>query len=211
MQTFFTSLYSVLISIFQSQHPADFGLYKTDLFSLVGWSTLGVALLLVLVFYYVFNSALRTGMFRTPHWAMTLALAAGWPSRAWDFDGLFVNDSAVLDWVADDGARRGDGAPVLVAHSTPGFAASRLVDPAAAGPELVAALRGMLGLGEPTWSRVQRWTFAKPVARPGSVCAATVGAPRRSRLPGCPARHWGGRWPSARSDRARATPDAAGW
>ena len=77
MQTFFTSLYSVLISIFQSQHPADFGLYKTGLFSLVGWSTLGVALLLVLVFYYVFNSALRTGMFRTPHWAMTLALAAG--------------------------------------------------------------------------------------------------------------------------------------
>lgn len=96
-------------------------------------------------------------------WEPTLALAAGWPSRAWDFDGLFVNDSAVLDWVADDGARRGDGAPVLVAHSTPSFAASRLVDPAAAGPELVAALRGMLGLGEPTWSRVQRWTFAKPV------------------------------------------------
>lgn len=96
-------------------------------------------------------------------WQPVLALAAGWPSRAWDFDGLFVNDSAVLDWVADDGARRGDGAPVLVAHSSPSFAASRLVDPPAAGPELIAALREMLGLGEPTWSRVQRWTFAKPV------------------------------------------------
>ncbi len=77
MQTFFTSLYSALISIFQSQRPADFGLYKTDLFSLVGWSTLGVALLLVVAFYYVFNSALRTGMFRTTHWVLTLALAAG--------------------------------------------------------------------------------------------------------------------------------------
>ena len=96
-------------------------------------------------------------------WEPVLALAAGWRAREWDFDGLFVNDSAVLDWVADDGARRGDGAPVLVAHSSPAFAASRLVDPPAAGPELVAALRGMLGLGEPTWSRVQRWTFAKPV------------------------------------------------
>ena len=77
MQTFFTSLYSALISIFQSQRPADYGLYKTDLFSLVGWSTLGVALLLVVAYYYVFNSALRTGLFRTPHWALTLALGAG--------------------------------------------------------------------------------------------------------------------------------------
>ena len=77
MQTFFTSLYSALISIFQSQRPADYGLYKTDLFALVGWSTLGVALLSVLVFYYLFNSALRTGLFRTAHWGLTLALAAG--------------------------------------------------------------------------------------------------------------------------------------
>ena len=77
MQTFFTSLYSALISIFQSQRPADYGLYKTDIFAAVGWSTLGVALLLVLAFYYVFNSALRTGMFRTTHWVLTLALAAG--------------------------------------------------------------------------------------------------------------------------------------
>ena len=77
MQTLFTNLYSARTSIFQSQRPADYGLYKTDLFSLVGWSTLGVALLLVLAFYYLFNSALRTGMFRTTHWVLTLALAAG--------------------------------------------------------------------------------------------------------------------------------------
>jgi|SRR6476661_776673 len=73
----FTSLYSALISIFQGQRPADYGLYKTELFPLVGWSTLGVSLLLVLAFYYLFNSILRTGMFRTVHWALTLALAAG--------------------------------------------------------------------------------------------------------------------------------------
>jgi uncharacterized membrane protein AbrB (regulator of aidB expression) len=77
MQTLFTNLYSALISIFQNQRPADYGLYKTDLFPLVGWSTLGVSLLLVLVFYYLCNSVLRTGMFRTTHWVLTLALAAG--------------------------------------------------------------------------------------------------------------------------------------
>jgi hypothetical protein len=73
----FTSLYSALISIFQGPRPADYGLYKTELFPLVGWSTLGVSLLLVLAFYYLFNSVLRTGMFRTTHWVLTLALAAG--------------------------------------------------------------------------------------------------------------------------------------
>jgi hypothetical protein len=73
----FTRLYPALISIFQSQRPADYGIYKTQLFDLVGWSTLGVALLLVVAFYYIFNSALRTGMFRTTHWVLTLALAAG--------------------------------------------------------------------------------------------------------------------------------------
>ena len=96
-------------------------------------------------------------------WEPVLALAAGWPARDWSFDGVFVHGSDVLAWVADDGARRGDGAPVLVAHSTPGFAATRLADPPAAGPALVAALCALLGLGQPTWSRVQRWTFAKPV------------------------------------------------
>ena len=97
-------------------------------------------------------------------WDPVLALAAGFATRAWadDFDGCFVDDSDVLSWVADDGRRRGDGAPVLVAHSTPAYAAGHLVDPAGATDDLVAALRGVLDVGEPTWSRVQRWTFAKP-------------------------------------------------
>ena len=96
-------------------------------------------------------------------WEPVLALAAGFEARTWDLDGCFVNDSAVLSWIADDGARRGDGAPVLVAHAAPAFAGQHLSDPAAAGPALVAALREVLGVGEPAWTRVQRWTYAKPI------------------------------------------------
>ncbi len=96
-------------------------------------------------------------------WDPVLVLAARWDKRVWDWEGVFVNGSDVLDWVADDGARRGDGAPVLTAHSTPAFAGTRLAAPAAAAPELVAALEG-LGLPEPAEVlRVQRWTYAKPV------------------------------------------------
>lgn len=99
-----------------------------------------------------------------------LALAATWPARTWDdlsptgrFDGAFVNGDPVVAWVADDGRRRGDDAPVLVAHSTPGFASRHLEDPAAAGPELVRALRSALSLPEPDDVHVHRWTFARPV------------------------------------------------
>ena len=100
-------------------------------------------------------------------WEPVLALAAGWAERSWpaDFDGCFVDGSAVLGWVADDGRRRGDGAPVLVAHSTSTWAATRLAEPAAATAELVAALRGVLQVdAEPTWTKVQRWTYARPAA-----------------------------------------------
>ena len=96
-------------------------------------------------------------------WEPVLALAAGFAERTWSFAGAFVNDDPVLSWVADDGSRRGDGAPVLVAHSTAGCAAPRLADPDAAAAELVGALRGLLDVPEPAWTRVQRWTYAKPV------------------------------------------------
>ncbi|UFN43907.1 NAD(P)/FAD-dependent oxidoreductase [Nocardioides okcheonensis] len=105
----------------------------------------------------------------TRTWEPVLALAARWPSRTWDgvsptgrFDGAFVNDDPTLAWVADDGRRRGDDAPVLVAHSTPGFASGHLDDPAAAGPAMVAALRRVLDLPEPEDVHVHRWTFARP-------------------------------------------------
>lgn len=96
-------------------------------------------------------------------WDPVLVLAARWSARTWDFEGVFVHGSDVLDWVADDGARRGDGVPVLTAHSTPAFAATRLAVPADAAPELVEGL-SLLGIGAPAEVlRVQRWSRAKPV------------------------------------------------
>ena len=98
-------------------------------------------------------------------WEPVLALAAELPSRTWSFDGCFVEGSDVLAWVADDGARRGDGAPVLVAHSTSAFAAQHLVDPAAAGPPMLSALTSLLGTSAAAeWSFVQRWTYARPAS-----------------------------------------------
>ena len=91
-----------------------------------------------------------------------LALVATWTQRCWDFKGLFVNDHPSLAWVADDGRRRGDGAPVLVAHSTPAYAADHLADPAAAGPELSRALQEVLGVPAPVSTFIHRWTFARP-------------------------------------------------
>lgn len=103
-------------------------------------------------------------------WEPVVALAARWSERTWDhlsptgrFDGAFVNGDAAVGWVADDGRRRGDDAPVLVVHSTPDLAARHLADPAAAAPEIVAALRRLMDLGEPADVHVHRWTFARPV------------------------------------------------
>ena len=61
-------------------------------------------------------------------WEPVLALLAAFDDRSWPaFDGGFVQaerlaDEAVLAFVADDGRRRGDDAPVLVAHSTGSWA-----------------------------------------------------------------------------------------
>lgn len=98
-------------------------------------------------------------------WEPVLALAAGWDARAWDasFDGCFVDGSDVLGWVADDGRRRGDDAPVLVAHSTSPFAAQHLDDPEAATGAMVRATSAVLGIAAPpAWTTVQRWTYARP-------------------------------------------------
>jgi renalase len=94
-----------------------------------------------------------------------LALVAGWPKRHWSFDGLFVDEDPVLAWIADDGRRRGDDAPMLVAHSTTGFAADHLADPAAAEPALVEALLRVLEVSEPpSTTLVHRWSFARPTS-----------------------------------------------
>ena len=98
-------------------------------------------------------------------WEPVLALVAGWQQRTWpELDGAFVADDTVLGWVADDGSRRGDGAPVLVAHSTSAFAAAHLDDTAAAAPAMLTALDRLLGTGPPTTAQVRRWTYARPAA-----------------------------------------------
>ncbi len=93
-----------------------------------------------------------------------LALTATWSERCWpDVDGAFVAGDPVLGWVADDGRRRGDDAPVLVAHSTGDFAAEHLAAPDEAAGPMTVALRDVLGITtEPVSTRVHRWSFGKP-------------------------------------------------
>lgn len=94
-----------------------------------------------------------------------LALTAAWPSRGWneELNGMFVNGDDQLSWIADDGRRRGDGAPVLVAHSTPATAAVYLDVPEEATQPMLAALCRILDIGdEPSWTQLRRWTYARP-------------------------------------------------
>jgi len=95
-----------------------------------------------------------------------IAVTAVFDEQCWeDFDGMFVNDDPVLTWIANDGSRRGDGAPVLVAHVNPVLAARHLDDPAAVLPFALASLRRVLSLtAQPSWVDAHRWTFAKPMA-----------------------------------------------
>jgi renalase len=96
-------------------------------------------------------------------WEPVLALLAAFPRRTWDdFDGGFVQDDEVLAFVADDGSRRGDGAPVIVAHSTGPWAAGRLDQPPDALGPLSEALDRILGCGLRSQALVHRWTFARP-------------------------------------------------
>ena len=117
-----------------------------------------------------------------------LALSARWPDRAWDLDGAFVNGHDVLAWVADDGRRRGDGAPVLVAHSTPDFAGRHLVEPQAAVPAMTAALCDLLGLASPTETYLHRWSVARPR---GERAEPFLLAPAGDRLVGVCGDGWG--------------------
>ena len=102
-----------------------------------------------------------------------------------------------VDWIADDGDRRGDGAPVLVAHTTAELAARHLDDPDAAVPgggggrARGAGHRRRPGVDRraPLDLRPARPSRAR--SRSGwstaSACAATAGTPRRrSRAPGPP-------------------------
>ena len=94
--------------------------------------------------------------------AVTLVFAeATWP----DLDGVFVNDDPVITWIADDGSRRGDLAPVLVAHVHPVLAARHLDDPSSVIPAVVAAVQRVLAVSAlPDWVEVHRWSYARPLS-----------------------------------------------
>ncbi len=98
------------------------------------------------------------------------ALTAGWDRRTWSLpDAMFVNDHPDLAFVADDGRRRGDDAPVLVAHSTADRSRDHLADPPTAAEPMLAALREVVDVpdGEPSLVHVQRWTYSRPASGHG--------------------------------------------
>lgn len=105
-------------------------------------------------------------------WESVIAVSAGFAEVGWQpFDGIFVNGDPTLTWIADDGARRGNGAPVLVAHVAPALAASMLQDPEQAREPAIAALRRVLSIrAEPQWVDVQRWTYARPTGARDEPC-----------------------------------------
>jgi renalase len=97
-------------------------------------------------------------------WLPALALTAEFDRHSWpaELDGAFILGDPVLSWVADDGDRRGDGVPVLVAHSTASFASPRLTHPSSSATELLTALGRLLEVPAPCWSAVHRWSYARP-------------------------------------------------
>ena len=98
-------------------------------------------------------------------WEPVISVAVGYDERCWseDLTAVFVNDHPDLSLIADDGARRGDRAPVLVAHTTADLAGKHLDDPDGVVPTVVDAVGALLGLDRgPTWTHAHRWTYASP-------------------------------------------------
>ena len=121
----------------------------------------------------------------------TIAVVCGFTAREWAFtDAAFVKDHPAVSFIADDGARRGDGAAVLVAHSTPELARRHLDDPESAVAPIVAVLGELLGVAPPLWTHVHRWGLAKPAGAHDSTFGRTsVGDGRTVGLAGdqwCP-------------------------
>ena len=98
-------------------------------------------------------------------WEPVISVSMLFDRAHWSsFDGIFVNQDAQITWIANDGARRGDHAPALVAHMSPVLSAGHLVNPSEVIPIAVARVQGILGFDEePVWSHAHRWTFAKPI------------------------------------------------
>ena len=97
-------------------------------------------------------------------WRSVISVAAGWERREWaPLPAAFVNDHPLLSIVADDGARRGVGAPVLVAHTTDEPARRYDARPDDAVAPVLDALRDLLGItATPAWTYAHRWRYAQP-------------------------------------------------
>lgn len=100
-------------------------------------------------------------------WVPSISVVLEWDDRTWpQFHAAFVNDSAELTSLADDGARRGDGAAVLVAHTTQELAREHLAEPDGAIRPTTAAVQRLLGLRDaPVRAVAHRWSFARPAVQ----------------------------------------------
>jgi predicted NAD/FAD-dependent oxidoreductase len=89
-------------------------------------------------------------------WRPVLTVAAGWAAKSWpDLPAAFVNDHPLISFIADDGERRGDHAPVLVVH------ARGDADP----QDVITAVRDLLDIpDQPVWTHTHRWPHAAPLA-----------------------------------------------
>ncbi len=106
---------------------------------------------------------------RARSWSPVVTVWARWDEAWWPpMDAAFVNGSDTVELVADDGRRRGDGAAVLVAHSTADLARAHLGEPEGAVAPVLAELGALLGdpaagaPPAPVEQGAQRWTFARP-------------------------------------------------
>lgn len=113
------------------------------------------------------GSALHNALNDGLGWEPSIAVVLEWAARDWQsFHTAFVNDVAEISSIADDGDRRGDGAPVLVAHTTAALARQHLDDPDGAIPLVTDAVRRVLALADaPVRSFTHRWTFARPATQ----------------------------------------------
>ncbi|MDJ0336667.1 NAD(P)-binding protein [Cryobacterium sp. PH31-O1] len=113
------------------------------------------------------GSSLRAALNDGSNWEPSIAVVLEWAARDWQpFHTAFVNDVAEITALADDGDRRGDGAPVLVAHTSAALARQHLDNPDGAIPVVTRVVGRMLSLTDaPTRSFAHRWTFARPAAQ----------------------------------------------
>jgi predicted NAD/FAD-dependent oxidoreductase len=81
-----------------------------------------------------------------------------WP----DFRAAFVNQNTTLSLIADDGSRRGDGAPVLVVHSSHEFAEEHQIAEGTSLELIGEALKLLEVRAEPIIIGQHRWGLAQP-------------------------------------------------